>query len=100
MGGRNKVARMVWCLAEALRDIDREALSKCTAIVSKQDERKGFALQRFCCSNGIMQRRSGIAHASRPDTGFLGHSGFGLPALAEGLHQNVWFRQGKSGLLT
>ena len=63
------MVRRVWCLAEALRDIDREALSKCTAIVIKQDERKGFALQRFCCSNGLMQRRSGITHASRPDTG-------------------------------
>ena len=60
---------MVWCLADALRDINRKALSKCTAIVIKQDERKGFALQRFCCSNGLMQRRSGITHASRPDTG-------------------------------
>ena len=69
VAGGKKVAKMVWCLAEGLRDIDREALSKCSAIILKQDERAGFALQRFCSSSALMERRTGISHASRPDTG-------------------------------
>ena len=69
VGRKMKIARMNWCLAEAVRDLDREAFKEATTVLLKQDERAGFALQRFTCSNERMERRCGITSACRPDTG-------------------------------
>ena len=60
---------MIWCLSEALRDVDREHLAAAKSIVLKQDERKGFALQRFACSDNKLVRRCGISFGVHPDTG-------------------------------
>lgn len=60
VGCRAKVKKMVWVLAEAIRDLHREALSRACTLSIFQDVRKHRLVTRFCAADENMQVRRGI----------------------------------------
>lgn len=55
--GAEKAKQITWCLAEALKDVDRVALRSAQSIAIHQDMRAALLCIRFCCSDGLQVRR-------------------------------------------
>lgn len=72
-GDTNTKSRaMIWCLHEALLDIDRKFLESAKTMVLCRDDRNLRLLMRFVASNADLEVRSGVlgvgvAHRARPD---------------------------------
>ena len=96
---RGKFRRMVWCLAEAKRDLDRRALKAASVIALQQDGRGDRLLLRFAmCAPDLSIRRGCLGHAKGYGTGHaaiarataeivdrFSSPGWGAPAGAVGL---------------
>ena len=62
--GAEKAMQITWCLAEALKDIDRIALLGSQSIAIHQDMRGSLLCIRFCCAGGFQVRRGILGMAS------------------------------------
>jgi len=62
--GAEKAMQLTWCLAEALKDIDRSALQEAQSIAIHQDMRKSLLCIRFCCAGNFQVRRGILGMAT------------------------------------
>ena len=94
-GGRWKLRRMIWALAEAKREMDRDFLRSCESIALYQDSRQQMLLVRHAgCTEDLVTRRGVLGHVRMVGSGnqailqsmtkvldtFVSR-GFGLPGL-------------------
>ena len=59
VGSRHKQRKMLWCLAEASRIVQREFLMQCKSMAVYQDARKTFLLDRWSASDAKLNYRFG-----------------------------------------
>lgn len=62
--GAEKALQITWCLAEALKDVDRAALRSSQSIAIHQDMRGSLLCIRFCCADSFQARRGILGMAS------------------------------------
>jgi len=60
LAGREKFARLVWCLAEAIRNRHRTFLSEAATIAIHQDKRDSKLLARFTAASPGLERVAGV----------------------------------------
>lgn len=60
VAGSKKAGRLSWCLAEAMRDEDRQFMAKACTIAVLQDMRKDVLCIRFAAANAKLEVRRGI----------------------------------------
>lgn len=60
VGGRHKIRRMLWCLAEAARNADRRYLKNAESVSIIQDGRRSKLLIRFRACDHTLRPRQGI----------------------------------------
>ena len=65
VGGRKKIRKMLFCLAEGAREQHREALRKAQVISLHQDVGQGRLAVRYCCTDSRLQQRWGLLGAMR-----------------------------------
>ncbi len=63
--GESKKAKQIFCLAEAIRGLDRKFLARATCITLTQDGRKQRLLTQFCVTDTHLKTRSGIVGLQR-----------------------------------
>lgn len=69
-GGRWKLRRMIWALAEAKREMDRHFLLRCESIALYQDSRQQMLLVRFAgCTADLVTRRGVLGHVHMVGSG-------------------------------
>jgi hypothetical protein len=72
VAGRNKMRKMVFCLAEAARALDRMAWRDATCMTLMQDVRAGRLLVRYrCCGPGLTTRCGVLGQVRVPEGGAL-----------------------------
>ena len=59
IGKRLKVKKVAWCLAEAIRNRNRQLLSKCETAAIYQDKKDSEMSMRFACSDANLQTAFG-----------------------------------------
>ena len=60
IAGRHKICKMRWCLAEAVRDIEREHVRQSIAVALHQDAREQLLLVRFAAVTDQMKVMRGV----------------------------------------
>lgn len=69
-GGRWKLRRMIWALAEAKREMDRDFLRRCESIALYQDSRQQMLLVRYAgCTEDLVTRRGVLGHVHMVGSG-------------------------------
>lgn len=82
VGRRKKVVRMIKCLAEGIRMIDREWIVKAKSMALVRDERDSRLVVRFSLTTGELECRQGILGQAR-------HFGSGAEAITEATGQII-----------